>query len=44
MDNKHIDSWLKSRKNRKNAVAPDALFEGIQSGEMSSLSAAITLL
>ena len=44
MDNKHIDSWLESRKNRKKSVLPEILFEGIRTGEITALSAAITLL
>lgn len=44
MDNKHIDSWLESRKNRKKSVLPEVLFDGIQSGDIAALSSAITLL
>lgn len=44
MDNKHIDSWLESRKNRKKSVLPEVLFEGIKSGDIAALSSAITLI
>ena len=44
MDKKHVDSWLESRKNRKKSVLPEILFEGIRTGEITALSAAITLL
>ena len=44
MDQKQINSWLESRKKRKDAVLPDILFEGIRAGNIASLSAAITLL
>jgi LAO/AO transport system kinase len=44
MDNKHIDSWLESRKNRKKSVLPEVLFQGIKSGDVAALSSAITLL
>jgi len=44
MDKKIVDSWLESRKNRKKSVLPEVLFEGIRIGEITALSAAITLL
>jgi LAO/AO transport system kinase len=44
MDDKQIGSWLESRRNRKNAVLPEVLFDGIRSGNIASLSSAITLL
>lgn len=44
MENKQLEIWLNSRKNRKKAIEPNLLFEGLKSGDIGSLSAAITLL
>ena len=44
MDQKHINDWLKKRKLRKENLTTENLLEGILNQDMSSLSAAITIL
>jgi len=44
MDQKHINDWLNKRKERKEFLTADHLYAGILKGDVSSLSAAITLL
>lgn len=44
MDEKHINDWLNQRKKRKKFLTADHLFEGIQNGNVATLSSAITLL
>jgi LAO/AO transport system kinase len=43
-DQTHIDQWLAARKSEKALRNPEQLFEGLQNGSRSALSAAITLI
>lgn len=43
-DQTHIDQWLAARKSQKALRNPEQLFEGLQNGSRSALSAAITLI
>jgi LAO/AO transport system kinase len=43
-DQAHIDQWLAARKSEKALRNPEQLFEGLQNGSRSALSAAITLI
>ena len=43
-DQTHIDQWLAARKSEKTLRNPEQLFEGLQNGSRSALSAAITLI
>ena len=44
MDQKHINDWLNKRKERKEFLTADHLYDGILKGDVTALSAAITLL
>lgn len=44
MDKKNLDSWLQKRKDRINSLSAKAIFEGIESGDITALSTGITLV
>lgn len=44
MDENHLNNWLKNRKKRRKQIAPQALLEGIRSGDIAALASGITLL
>ncbi len=44
MNKKHINDWIKKKQERREALNPTKLFEGIQHGDRASLSAGITLI
>jgi LAO/AO transport system kinase len=44
MKPRNIDDWIRKKKKRRVDATPDALFDGIRSGDKSALSAGITLI
>jgi len=44
MDAKNIKDWIKRKKDQRESLSPEILFDGILKGDLSSLSSGITLV
>lgn len=44
MDQKNIKDWIKRKKDQRERMSPEVLFDGILKGKLSSLSSGITLV
>jgi LAO/AO transport system kinase len=44
MDSKKIKDWIKRKKDQREGLSPEILFDGISKGNLSALSSAITLV
>ncbi len=44
MDQRHLNDWLKKRKERRNSISAESLFPHLLNGEVDALSTSITLL
>lgn len=44
MNSKNIDDWIRKKQVRRLSATPDALYAGIKSGDITALSAGITLI
>jgi LAO/AO transport system kinase len=44
MKKKHIENWIKKKKEHRGAITPEQIFDGIRSGDAGALGSGITLI
>ena len=44
MEKKHIENWIKKKKEHRGAMTPEQIFDGIRSGDAGALGSGITLI